>query len=166
LRLCAAKLQKNKTDPITFFSRLLHLGTTMRVLRFQSLRWVVARSHAYPCAARARRWQRPYTRAAAASTAAAVNRKRHLTIVHFNDVYDISPRTLEPVGGAARFASLVAALQDEHPLVLFSLGAGRGVVRTVADSLSAGVRARPMDTVPMLAMGCCASCTPSSRRAR
>ena len=43
-----------------------------------------------------------------------------LTIVHFNDVYNIEEREKEPVGGAARFKSKLDSLQDLHPLVLFS----------------------------------------------
>jgi len=45
---------------------------------------------------------------------------RNLTIIHFNDVYDISPRTIEPVGGASRFAHLVNQHAADDPLVLFS----------------------------------------------
>eukprot|EP00889_Picochlorum_renovo_P008316 jgi/Picre1/35346/NNA_002808.t1 len=45
-----------------------------------------------------------------------------LTIIHFNDVYDIFPSESEPVGGAARFAKLVKdQCQGEcRPLILFS----------------------------------------------
>ncbi|KAL6766462.1 FAP215 [Auxenochlorella protothecoides x Auxenochlorella symbiontica] len=43
-----------------------------------------------------------------------------LTILHFNDVYEISPRAMEPVGGAARFVSAVRAHAADSPLVLFS----------------------------------------------
>jgi 5'-nucleotidase len=45
---------------------------------------------------------------------------RNLKIIHFNDVYDISPRTIEPVGGASRFAHLVKQHAADNPLVLFS----------------------------------------------
>lgn len=45
---------------------------------------------------------------------------KNLTIIHFNDVYDISPRTIEPVGGASRFAHLVNQHAADNPLVLFS----------------------------------------------
>ena len=42
-----------------------------------------------------------------------------ITIIHFNDVYNITPYDKDPVGGAARF---VAAIKQryENPLVLFS----------------------------------------------
>ena len=41
-----------------------------------------------------------------------------VTILHFNDVYEIEPRAREPVGGAARFASLVKSFAGEEPLLL------------------------------------------------
>jgi 5'-nucleotidase len=43
-----------------------------------------------------------------------------VSIVHFNDVYDIEPCEQEPVGGAARFVTAVRQLNDQNPLVLFS----------------------------------------------
>ena len=43
-----------------------------------------------------------------------------LTIVHFNDVYNIGEREKEPVGGAARFKTCLDCLYELHPLVLFS----------------------------------------------
>ena len=43
-----------------------------------------------------------------------------MTIVHFNDVYNIEPREKEPVGGAARFATKLASLRHRNPLVAFS----------------------------------------------
>jgi len=43
-----------------------------------------------------------------------------LTIVHFNDVYNIESRSQEPVGGAARFMTAVSRLASSNPLVLFS----------------------------------------------
>jgi len=45
---------------------------------------------------------------------------RTITIVHFNDVYNIESRTQEPVGGAARFVTDVSQLASSNPLVLFS----------------------------------------------
>lgn len=45
---------------------------------------------------------------------------KKLTIVHFNDVYIIEEREREPVGGAARFKTVVDSLSDKNPLVLFS----------------------------------------------
>ncbi|KAL9974865.1 hypothetical protein ACROYT_G011963 [Oculina patagonica] len=43
-----------------------------------------------------------------------------MTILHFNDVYNIEPREKEPVGGAARFATKVASLRHLNPLIVFS----------------------------------------------
>ena len=43
-----------------------------------------------------------------------------LTIIHFNDVYNIEPRDTDPVGGAARFVTKVQSFSDKNPLVLFS----------------------------------------------
>ena len=52
-------------------------------------------------------------------------REEELTIIHFNDVYDIFPSDTEPVGGAARFTRLVkeysnASHSSSPPLILFS----------------------------------------------
>jgi len=43
-----------------------------------------------------------------------------ITIIHFNDVYNIESGIQEPVGGAARFKTAVRRLSDRDPLVLFS----------------------------------------------
>lgn len=43
-----------------------------------------------------------------------------LTILHFNDVYEVREREKEPVGGVARFRSKMNSLQVQDPLVLFS----------------------------------------------
>ena len=43
-----------------------------------------------------------------------------ITILHFNDVYNIEPSEIEPVGGAARFVTAVKDCQHLSPLVLFS----------------------------------------------
>lgn len=53
------------------------------------------------------------------------NERQELTIIHFNDVYDIFPSDTEPVGGAARFTKLVKEYTQSHhsaspPLILFS----------------------------------------------
>lgn len=45
---------------------------------------------------------------------------RTLRILHFNDVYEIFPRDVEPVGGAARFVHAVRGLTTPDTLVLFS----------------------------------------------
>lgn len=43
-----------------------------------------------------------------------------ITILHFNDVYNIEEQAAEPVGGAARFKTAVTQLADLDPLILFS----------------------------------------------
>ncbi|KAL5021091.1 hypothetical protein ScPMuIL_000246 [Solemya velum] len=43
-----------------------------------------------------------------------------LTIIHFNDVYNIEPQQTEPVGGAARLIQYIKSQQHRNPLVLFS----------------------------------------------
>ena len=49
------------------------------------------------------------------------NRKK-LNIIHFNDVYNIESRDVEPVGGSARFITAIEDLmsRNEPTLVLFS----------------------------------------------
>ena len=42
-----------------------------------------------------------------------------LTIIHFNDVYNIEPSDRDPVGGAARFKTKIKELASKNPLVLF-----------------------------------------------
>lgn len=49
-----------------------------------------------------------------------VTKSPQMTIVHFNDVYNIEPREKEPVGGAARFATKLASLKHLNPLIVFS----------------------------------------------
>lgn len=46
--------------------------------------------------------------------------ERTVTILHFNDVYNIEARSQEPVGGATRFATAMRQLRHLDPLVLFS----------------------------------------------
>lgn len=47
--------------------------------------------------------------------------KDAITILHFNDVYNIEPNSAaEPIGGAARFATAINSFRDLKPLVLFS----------------------------------------------
>ena len=43
-----------------------------------------------------------------------------ITIVHFNDVYNIEERKKEPCGGAPRFKTEVDSLKELDPLVFFS----------------------------------------------
>lgn len=41
-------------------------------------------------------------------------------ILHFNDVYNVEPRTTEPCGGASRFKTAILSLVDSNTMVLFS----------------------------------------------
>lgn len=43
-----------------------------------------------------------------------------ITILHYNDVYNIEPRNTEPVGGAARFSTAIKSFAHLNPLILFS----------------------------------------------
>ncbi|CAB3377336.1 Hypothetical predicted protein [Cloeon dipterum] len=43
-----------------------------------------------------------------------------ITILHFNDVYNVEPADQEPVGGAARFVSAMQSFEHLNPLILFS----------------------------------------------
>ncbi|OXA43429.1 Trifunctional nucleotide phosphoesterase protein YfkN [Folsomia candida] len=43
-----------------------------------------------------------------------------LTIIHFNDVYDVESQKKEPIGGAARFCTAVKKYAQLNPVVLFS----------------------------------------------
>ena len=43
-----------------------------------------------------------------------------ITILHFNDVYNIEERDVEPKGGAARFVTAIKNFSDLNPMVLFS----------------------------------------------
>nr|CAD7573237.1 unnamed protein product [Timema californicum] len=43
-----------------------------------------------------------------------------VTILHYNDVYNVEPRVVEPVGGAARFCAAIKTFSHLNPLVLFS----------------------------------------------
>ncbi|KAL0979082.1 hypothetical protein UPYG_G00180280 [Umbra pygmaea] len=43
-----------------------------------------------------------------------------LTILHFNNVYEVDARLEEPVGGAARFATVLKKFQSVNPFIVFS----------------------------------------------
>lgn len=43
-----------------------------------------------------------------------------ITILHFNDCYNVEAQPREPVGGAARFSYAIKSFSDENPLILFS----------------------------------------------
>ncbi|PRW59853.1 5 -nucleotidase [Chlorella sorokiniana] len=72
-----------------------------------------------PPARRARLHHVIFSSAAANGSGSSEGQKR-LTILHFNDVYNIESRPQEPVGGAARFMGAAREFAGEQPLVLFS----------------------------------------------
>ncbi len=43
-----------------------------------------------------------------------------VSILHFNDCYNIDPRSQEPSGGAARFVTALRSFSPCDPMVLFS----------------------------------------------
>jgi hypothetical protein len=43
-----------------------------------------------------------------------------VSILHFNDCYNIEPRSQEPSGGAARFVTALRSFTQSDPIVLFS----------------------------------------------
>ncbi|XP_076354101.1 mannosylglucosyl-3-phosphoglycerate phosphatase-like isoform X2 [Tachypleus tridentatus] len=43
-----------------------------------------------------------------------------VTILHFNDCYNVEPQPQEPVGGAARFCTALKSFSDLEPMILFS----------------------------------------------
>jgi len=45
---------------------------------------------------------------------------KQLTILHYNDVYNIEEKKTEPVGGVARFKTALDSFQDLDPLIIFS----------------------------------------------
>ncbi len=57
-----------------------------------------------------------------ASSSSSANVADSVTLIHFNDVYNIEqrPNGKEPIGGAARFKTRVDSLRDLEPLILFS----------------------------------------------
>lgn len=46
--------------------------------------------------------------------------KEEITILHFNDVYNVEPQDMEPPGGAARFKTAIQSFAHLNPLVVFS----------------------------------------------
>ena len=43
-----------------------------------------------------------------------------ITILHFNDVYNVESREQEPIGGAARFLTAMNSYDHLSPMILFS----------------------------------------------
>ena len=71
-----------------------------------------------------------------------VEGKMELNILHFNDVYEITESTREPIGGAARFQALVKKLKEEHKaIVVFS---GDAFSPSVISSVTGGEHMVPI----------------------
>ncbi|RWS01134.1 trifunctional nucleotide phosphoesterase protein YfkN-like protein [Dinothrombium tinctorium] len=49
-----------------------------------------------------------------------MSESKTVTILHFNDCYNIESGTREPCGGAARFKTAIDSLRDDNTMVLFS----------------------------------------------
>ena len=64
--------------------------------------------HSQPCAIGSQQLRHALTNAAASAPVSA----RPLSILHFNDVYNIEAREQEPVGGAAKFVTKIRQLQQ------------------------------------------------------
>ncbi|KAJ2745135.1 hypothetical protein GGI20_002397 [Coemansia sp. BCRC 34301] len=71
-----------------------------------------------------------------------------LRILHFNDVYHVAPGTREPVGGAARFGSLVHSLQcqqsAETAMPTLTLFSGDAYFPSLESSISRGEHMLPV----------------------
>ena len=76
-----------------------------------------------------------------------------LVILHFNDVYNIDEQQKEPVGGAARFASMIKSLND--PLVLFS---GDAFNPSTLSTVTKGKQMPPI--LNAFGVKVCAACAP------
>ena len=43
-----------------------------------------------------------------------------ISVIHFNDVYNVEEQKTEPLAGAARFKTAIDSFNDENPVILFS----------------------------------------------
>ncbi|KAJ2829085.1 hypothetical protein FBU31_002771 [Coemansia sp. 'formosensis'] len=68
----------------------------------------------------------------------------YLRILHFNDVYHVAPSTREPVGGAARFGSLMRTLQDNKAMPTLTLFSGDAYFPSLESSISRGEHMLPV----------------------
>ncbi|KAJ2500653.1 hypothetical protein IWW47_003200, partial [Coemansia sp. RSA 2052] len=73
---------------------------------------------------------------------------KSLRILHFNDVYHVAPSAREPVGGAARFGSLVHSLQNRRGAELavptLTLFSGDAYFPSLESSISRGEHMLPV----------------------
>ncbi|KAJ2048647.1 hypothetical protein H4S04_003706 [Coemansia sp. S16] len=67
-----------------------------------------------------------------------------LRILHFNDVYHVAPSTREPVGGAARFGSLMRSLQQQGNEPTLTLFSGDAYFPSLESSISRGEHMLPV----------------------
>ena len=51
-----------------------------------------------------------------------LSKKNLINIIHFNDVYNIESNSQEPVGGAARFITVLENLIIQKPTLVFFSG--------------------------------------------
>lgn len=71
-----------------------------------------------------------------------------LSIIHFNDVYNVDPNSsTEPIGGAARFLTAVKTFQHLNPLVLFSGDAFSPSMRKLSNTFLSLSSFRPICVV-------------------
>ena len=57
---------------------------------------------------------------ASASSDPSAPRTSSISIIHFNDVYNVEEQPSEPLAGAARFKTALQSFKDKDPLILFS----------------------------------------------
>ncbi|KAJ2862782.1 hypothetical protein GGH94_004048 [Coemansia aciculifera] len=69
-----------------------------------------------------------------------------LRVLHFNDVYHVAPSTREPVGGAARFGSLMRSLQQQgnEAVPTLTLFSGDAYFPSLESSISRGEHMLPV----------------------
>lgn len=63
------------------------------------------------------------------------NRSSTITILHFNDIYNIEEQPKEPKAGAARFKTAMRSFQDRDPLIFFS---GDALAPSIMSSFTKG----------------------------
>ena len=68
---------------------------------------------------------------------------KSFTLFHFNDVYNIEEREVEPVGGISRFSTLVKQLREEHPDLLLLFG-GDALSPSLISSVTRGGHIPPL----------------------
>eukprot|EP00931_Biecheleriopsis_adriatica_P038098 TRINITY_DN2184_c0_g1_i1.p1 TRINITY_DN2184_c0_g1~~TRINITY_DN2184_c0_g1_i1.p1 ORF type:complete len:1777 (-),score=465.99 TRINITY_DN2184_c0_g1_i1:6-5336(-) len=98
------------------------------VFRSSAVNYLRAKGESFQCwTSNARRASPTAPKAPWAIDTSGGERKKQMTILHFNDVYNVEPRVKEPVGGIARFVTKMNELKAEsvargenEAVVLFS----------------------------------------------